>query len=326
MQVQTEGTNAAVVRETELGVATPPTTGWRNLQPNSYGNFGPSFKKLPRSPISKKQQLQKGMLVDEDSAVPFQTDITKDVIDRFGEGIFRCVAKHGGNTGQSSYSPTAVTATGYTVPANGAIAARFLILARGFAIDDNNGLKLVGAGSTGVETKTAGLVVEAAPPANCEIEIAGYRGLTGDIKLDVDGNLTSTTVDFTTWNLHDYWWIFVGGGDATTRFATTAFHGAARIARHGVTAHKIVLDRRSWDVDAFSSLDLALHAANIDTVVEAEAVGPGRRCDPRPHGRRRRRCRQGADGPRDRDDARQHRDPREGRRGRRQCDHRRLHR
>lgn len=270
-QTQTEGTNLAVTEETVLGASTPPTIGWRNLDPNSYGNFGSSFKKTPRDPISKSQQLRKGMLTDEDSGLPFEADVTKDMIDRFGEGVFRCRTKHCGNKQQSIYDVSGVTATGFTVASNGDVAQHFLILPRGFSTPANNGLKEVGAASTGTETKTAGLVVEAAPPPNATFEIAGYRGQAGDIQLDANGDLTSTLVDFTTWNIQPYQFLFVGGEAAANKFATAEYFGAVRAKT--ITAHKITLDRRTWEVTKKAFLALATVAIQLNTIVQAKVAG-----------------------------------------------------
>ncbi len=273
-QVQTESTNLAVVEENSLGAATPPTTGWFNLQPNSYGTFGPSYKKEPRDPISKNAQLQKGMLTDEDSGIAFEIDVTKDHIDRFASGIFRCVAKHSGNKGQSLYRPTAVTSTGYTVPALGDLGQHFLIFARGFgsAFAANDGLKELGSGSTGTEIKTSGLTVQASAPANATVEVAGWRGASGDIQLDSSGNLISTIADFTTMGLNEFQWVSIGDPNETSHsFANPDFLGSARIRK--IAAHKITFDRRNWLVQQKAYLDLGTLAANLDTVVQAKVAG-----------------------------------------------------
>jgi hypothetical protein len=271
-QVQTESTNLAVVEENSLGAKTPPTTGWFNLQPNSYGSFASQYKKLPRDPISKNAQLQKGMLVDEDSGISFEMDVTKDAIDRFAGGIFRCVAKHSGNKGQSLYRPTAVTGTGYTVPALGDLFQYFLIYARGLGVAANDGLKQLGAGSIATEIKTAGLAVQASVPSNATVEIAGYRGQSGDIELDADGNLISTLADFTTWGLNPYQWVSIGDpNDATHSFAIADFIGSARVET--IAAHKITFSRRNWLVEQKAYLDLGTLAANLDSVVQAKVTG-----------------------------------------------------
>lgn len=249
-QSLTEGTNLAVVAETTLGAAVPPTTGWFNLQPNSYGDVGASIKKLPRSPITKNRQLYKGMLVDLDSAMPIEADITKDIIDVFLEGIFMSLVKHSGGTGLALFRPTAVTSTGYTVAASGALANGLLVYARGFATAANNGLKVLAGTSTGTEIKTTGLTAEATPPANVTVEVAGVQGGVGDIGLNASGNLTSTTLNFTTLGLSVGQWIWIGGdlSNAASNFATAAYRGFARIK--SIAANLLTLERRSWTVAA----------------------------------------------------------------------------
>ncbi len=272
-QVQTESTNLAVVEEDTLGSTVLPSEGWRNLQPNSYSSFGPSFKKDPRNPISKNAQLQKGMLTDEDSGVAFEMDVTKDAIDRFAKGIFRVEPKHCGNKGQSLYAVTGVTSTGYTVDALGDLGQHFLIYARGMADAANDGLRVVGSGSTSDEIKAASLTPETSP-ANATVEVAGWRGVSGDIELDADGNITSSLADFTTWGLNPFQWISVGDpNDANVSFLNPDFIGSARVRK--VTTHKITLDRRNWLVEEKSYLDIGGITTNFDTVVEAETAGAG---------------------------------------------------
>src|SRR4051812_499994 len=122
-QVQTEGTNLNVAPEgtTQALLGVLPSTGWLNLQPNGYGDIGPSIGKVSRMPISKNRQLQQPIVIDLDSSAPWQSDITKDLIDAFLTGMFMSAVKHCGGTGQSFFRPSAVTATGYTVPALGAV-------------------------------------------------------------------------------------------------------------------------------------------------------------------------------------------------------------
>jgi hypothetical protein len=266
-QVLTEGTNLAVVSEASLAAATPPTAGWLNLQPNSYGDFGSSFKKIARTPISKNRMNQKGILVDEDSKIPFEHDLTKDLIDQFLEGIFMAATKHSGGTGVSKWqavatvtSPgavvlSAVAAGAYTVASGGALtggaagAGGTLVYGRGFTNAANNGLNQVAAASTGTSIKVTAAVLEASPPSNATLEIAGWRGATGDLGLDVNGNLTSTTADFTTMGLNVGQWIWVGGtAGSAFAFATAGYRGFARIK--SIAAHLLTLERRSWTVAA----------------------------------------------------------------------------
>lgn len=243
-QTQTEGTNLAVAPETTLG--TQAAAGWINLQPNNYGDVGPSTKKVARTPISQNRQNQKPIVVDLDSAVPYTCDLTKDVVDAFLSGLMMSAVKHSGGTGLSLFRPTAVTATGYTVAALGNVQTGTLIVARGFG-GANDGLKLTTA-SIATEIKAAGLVVNAAPPANATVDVAGFQAtVAADIQMDVNGNLTSTAANFTTMGLNVGQWIWVGGALGTAFvFANTAYRGFARIKT--IAATLLTLERRSWTV------------------------------------------------------------------------------
>ena len=260
-QVITEGVNLACVVESTLGATTPPTTGWFNLQPNSLGAIGPTYKKLARDPISKNRQNQRPILVDEDSQAPWESDVTKDLVDDFLEGIFMSATKHSGGTGTARFmvTPTtgspgtisALTATAITVAAGGALAQNVLVYMRGFATASNNGLKVVGAASTNTSIViTGGLVADAAPSANAMAEVAGVQGVASDIGIDVNGNITSTALDFTTLGLNVGQWIWLGGDptNATLNFATAGYRGFARLK--AISAHLLTLERRSWTVGA----------------------------------------------------------------------------
>lgn len=250
-QVLTEGVNLCAVPEAALGAAVPPGAGWFNLQPNSLGDIGPSYKKLARQPISKNRQNQRPILVDEDSAAPWESDVTKDLLDDFLEGIFMSATKHSGGTGVSKWIPAAFAAGAITVPANGAVAGlqqHTLIYVRGTA--SNNGLFEVGAASTNVSITIAGGVVEGAPPANSNVEVAGFRApVAADIQLNNAGNLTATAADFTTMGLNVGQWIWVGGAiGSVNAFGTADYRGFARIK--AIAANLLTLERRSWTVGA----------------------------------------------------------------------------
>lgn len=250
-QVLTEGVNLCAVPEATLGAAVPPVTGWFNLQPNSLGSIGPSYKKIARQPISKNRQNQRPILTDEDSAAPWESDVTKDLIDDFLEGIFMSAAKHSGGVNQSKWTPSAFAAASITIPINGATGALqqgTLVYVRGSA--SNNGLFVLGAGSTNISLVIAGGTVEAAPPANCAVEVAGFRPIAAaDIQMNVNGNLISTASNFTTMGLNVGQWIWVGGTlGSVNAFGTAAYRGFARVK--AIAATLLTLERRSWTVGA----------------------------------------------------------------------------
>jgi hypothetical protein len=259
----TEGTNLAVVLETpgSEGADTPPTTPWFHLDPNSYGDVGPSFEKLARMPISKLRQNRRGMLVDMDVAAPFETDLYADIIDHFLESLVMSAAKHSGGTGVSQFRPTSVTDGGaspdeYDVPAGGALQANTLIVARRFKNAANNGLKVVVATSdaTNIKVATGTLVAEAvAITEAARVDVAGYRAsANGVIQMDANGDLIvvggGATDDFTLMGLNVGQWIWVGGalGGANAFANQPTYRGFARIK--AIAAAKLTLERRSWTV------------------------------------------------------------------------------
>jgi hypothetical protein len=256
--VLTEGTNLAVVAEATAGAATPPSTGWRNMEPNSYGDFGAMFKKLARTPISKNRQNLRPILIDMSSGLPYESDITKDLVDTYLDGMMMAAVKHCGGTGVSFFYPSAVTATGFTVAAAGNIANDYLVYSRNWRTTANNGLKKLAGTSTTTEVKTAGLVAETLPAdgAPPTLDVVGFEGATGTLGLDGSGDLVSTAgVDFTTMGLTVGQWIYFPSqaeatamGSANYAFNLAAYTGYAKIK--AISATKLTLERRSWTVGA----------------------------------------------------------------------------
>lgn len=227
----------------ESSLGTQPTSGWKKLEPNAITKYGADIKTVERTPISATRQRKKGTIIDLDSAVEFDADYTMEQITDFLEGFAFASAY-----GTAPFRPTAVTSTGYTVASGGALPQNYLIYAQGFTTAANNGLKVVGASSTGTEIKTSGLTAEASPPAAVLLEIAGVQGASGDIQINSGGNIISTTLDFTTLNLSVGQTIWVGGDAAGVRFATADNRGYARI--RAISANLITLDKKS---QAFST-------------------------------------------------------------------------
>lgn len=235
-RVLTNNTSLAYAIESALG--TPPTSGWKKLEPNTISKYGAEIKTVAREPISNLRQRRKGTVVDLDSSVEFAADYTVEHITDFIEGFAFAQA----NGLRSTFRPTSVTSTEYVVAASGNLAQNTLIYARGFAKTGNNGLKVVGASSTGTAIKASGLTAETAP-ANAIVEVAGFQGTAGDLEIDSNGDLISTTLDFTTLGLTAGQMIWIGGESSTTRFFETENRGFTRIT--AIAAHKLTLDKKS---------------------------------------------------------------------------------
>lgn len=238
----------------ESSNGTLPTTGWRTLQPDDVQDFYPQIKKLARSPLNKNLMDEKGDVVDLDAMPKFVHDLNKDLLDQYGQSLFRSVFKYPGGTGTGRWinaatyggpQVSAVTGTGYTVSTGGALPQNILVYGRGFANAANNGLHVVGASSTGTSIPCPGLVAEASPPAGATLEVVGLQGASADIKIQDAVTITSTTVDFTTIGLQPYSWMWVGGGTAAAPgsfgFVTAADRGLVRMT--SIAAHAITFDR-----------------------------------------------------------------------------------
>ncbi len=288
-KAKAEASTILLAPEAVLGTA--PATGWLQTQVNPAGiqGWAPAFVTVERDPLSKYASREKGDNVGLNAEPKLVHDLNKDWMDIHAPLIFRSVAKHAGNKGQSLYRPTAVTATGYTVPANGDLTAGLLVHAKGFSTAANNGLKAVAAASAALEVKAAGLVAEAAPPTNVTLEVAGVQGAVADIVMTAAGHLTATVLNFTTLGLNVGQWIKIGGTAANTFFATATLNGRARIKT--IAAGQLTLERwsftpaadagagktiqlffsrwyRNTSIDHVDYLEQSLHG-------ELEEIGPG---------------------------------------------------
>jgi len=242
--VLSDGTGVLLARESAPGVQ--PVAGWQQIQANPGGitDWTRQNVEVRHDPLSPNLTPESGEVVGYDVSPKLALDLSRDLLNVIREPAFRSLTKHAGGKGQSRQAVTGVTSTGYTVASLGDLAAGRLIQATGFTNAANNGLKIVVAASTGTETKAAGLVVEAAPPANAIIEVAGVQGAAADVTIDVNGDIGTTA-------LVPGQMIVIGDltSGAAFGFATAAYNGRA-IVKGPITATKIPLMLRSWTVGA----------------------------------------------------------------------------
>jgi len=237
-RVLTNDVAIAFAWEQTLGVL-PGSPAWKQVEPNAIPGWGAMMSTVARQPISTSRQQRKGTITGVDSKVELDLDLTMDHWIDFIDAFI--MSSYKGPT-NPVFLPTAVTATGFTVPANGALTQNTLIAVRNCTIAGNNGLKVVGASSTGTEIKTSGLTAETGL-TNAILEIAGVQGASGDITMTAAGNLASTSLNFTTLGLTVGQFIWIGGETAPTQFAVTANRGWARIRT--IAANLLTLDKKS---------------------------------------------------------------------------------
>lgn len=247
-RVTTNSTTLSVAREASLGVL-PAQPKWYELEPNSINSFGTTITKEARTPISRARARRKGVITDMDSAVEFEADLTLSHLRRFAESFAFSRA-----VGADAFEASAALNTGYTVPAltsaqagrllYGATSATSLVYASGFINAVNNGLKPIGAAPPNGSTliTVAGNVAETvAADAMVEVAVAGVRGAAGDLRIDANGDLISTALDFRLLGITAGQIVHLGGIDVTHQFFNEENTGFARVRI--VAQNKLTLDR-----------------------------------------------------------------------------------
>ena len=150
----------------------------------------------------------------------------------------------------------------YTVADDGDLAEGTLVYGRGHSNATNNGLKEVGSSSTTtrIYVVDATMVAEASPPSHAQVDVAGFRGASGDLEIDANGDLISTSLDFTTLDLLTGQTIGIGGEATANQFATSANIGLAQIGGT-IEANKIPLSRTAaaFSVDDGSSKEIDIY-------------------------------------------------------------------
>jgi len=234
----------------------PGSPVWWPLEPNSYKDFGGSSKLIARAPINPSRQRQKGVIVDLDAKGGLNQDLTMNNFDRLLQGFF-CANWHEHATtrpmnaaGQACTSVTVSGSNKYNFGASpGAFLVGTLVLASGFGLVANNGIKHVTAVDATDLVTTDTVAAEASPPAAAKLVTVGFQGASGDLTLATVGTqiaLDSTALDFTTLGLLEGSWLWIGGDTTGTTFASGQ-GGLARIALGGIAAHSLLFDKVGWE-------------------------------------------------------------------------------
>ncbi len=228
----------AYAEEASIGVL-PGSPIWNTLEPNSYADFGGNISTVARSTINASRQRQKGTTTDLDATVGFNHDYLQYGLLRLQQAFFFANAREKSDTQplNGTVVPlTATTATTYGAAAGLTVKARDLVLASGFAVAANNGLKLITA-ATATSLTTTGNAVEAAPPASARVQTVGVEFASADVSLTATAAnliLNAVAYDLTTLGLSVGEWVFIGGDVIGTRFNANV--GYARVLRVSATA------------------------------------------------------------------------------------------
>lgn len=232
-------------------------TVWYYQQPNDISSFAAVLERVARSPISLDRQRRKGAVTNLTASPAFPQDTTIDAL-AFWSPVFMYTVWKGPAAGEFGYNVSAVSATEYTVASVGALPENTLVIARGFKVAENNGLKVVGAGATATTIPTSDLAAET-PTAAASLHECGFRFAAGDLQVDGNGDLITTTKDFTTLPLFVGAYVYVGGANAANQFANAANSGFARVIE--ISANKLSLDntRETFVTDTGAGKEVDLY-------------------------------------------------------------------
>jgi len=224
------------------------------LEPNSYSDFGGQIATVARNPINPSRQRKKGVTTDLDASGGFNQDLTFSNTTRLLQGFFFADIREKKTTAPMNSTATAITSvTGasktYAAAANlTGFLAQQLVMASGFGVAANNGLKSVASASTATAVVVNEVIAdEAAPPAAAKLDTVGYQFASATADIVMNGSLVrlnraSGAVDWTTLGLIPGEWVYVGGDAAGTQFANN--RGFARISV--INAAYIEFDKVSW--------------------------------------------------------------------------------
>ncbi|MCK5016806.1 MAG: hypothetical protein KAS32_07000 [Candidatus Peribacteraceae bacterium] len=251
----------------------PGTPVWYGLQPNTISDFGGNITKVGRDFITDDRQMRKGETTDLEAAGSMNHDLVQTGLQRLMQGFmyadFRYKPETGGmgdvgvitSIGASDdYTRTSgsFTTDGYEVGD--------MIFASGFTNAANNGLKTILTVAALTLTVNETLVAEAAPPAEAQLVVCGFEFATGDLDVDVTGDLpklTATAKDCTELGIIPGETIYVGGDLTANKFAGAANNGLARV--RSVAAGYIELDKSETTmvIEDNTTLDIRVFTGRV---------------------------------------------------------------
>lgn len=243
----------------------PASPVWHALEPNSYSDFGGNITTVARNPINPSRQRKKGTVTDLEASGGFNQDLTQNNTTDLLQGFFFAAAREKATTaGINDETPVAIT--GVTAVDDTYAAAAGLdvfkvgdiVMASGFSVAANNGIKTVTAVTAGTVAVGTALTDEAAPPAGAKLSVIGHAGVAADLSITMNGLLvrlvSAGATDFTDLGLILGEWVFIGGDGGSAHFANN--YGFARIS--AIDAGYLEFDKVSWTPQAEAGAGLTV--------------------------------------------------------------------
>jgi Phage tail tube protein len=244
--------------ESSLGVLPALSSQtWYQLEPNSYNSFGGTIKTVARQTINSGRQIQKGSVVDLDAAGTFSTDVTQAATLQlllagffFADPVQQASTQPLFGSAIPITSVSGTTTNKFNASGNGLTVfgpAGQLFYTSGFTNAGNNGLNVALTINTGYIVSSVALVTESSPPTSppARLDACGFQFASGDLSLTNSGTafptLATSTQDCTAIGLSVGQFVWIGGDSSSTKFATAANNGFARVL--SITTHLITLDK-----------------------------------------------------------------------------------
>jgi len=201
----------------EASLGTKPTTGWRVLEPNNPSAFGAAITTVERRPISPERGRKKGTVVNSESSVEYEGDLTMDAFTDFAEGFIFAewankefdLKSTGGLVPPPVASSTTWTVQSVSTLLGGklqftALGPWPLVYGKGYTNSANNGLHQITVDPAPTDTTltTDSTLVTETPSTNASLQVAGVRCAIADLALTISGS-TATLVsaaDITDWS------------------------------------------------------------------------------------------------------------------------------
>jgi hypothetical protein len=240
-KIDSNSTELRYSEETSIGVADGAAV-WKQVEPNSYADFGGQVTNVARAPILADRQNKKGVLTDLDSSGGFGADLTHEALPDLGQGVFFADLE---TKDEQVITDVVVTLNDYTVADSSGYSVGDLVWVEGCDNAANNGLKSVSALPDGTSIQVTETAVTETPSGAPTIRRVGFEFASGDADIDDAGTLPvmdSVAKDMTEFGLITGEWVWIGGDGASEDFTTAANNGFKRLAS-APTATQMVFDK-----------------------------------------------------------------------------------
>lgn len=223
----------------------PTTPSWIQMEPNSYSDFSAENTLVAREPISASRQNQKGTVADVDATSGFNNDLTMNNFNDLLQGFFFADARQKPTTNPlfgTAIAVSSVSSTAYTLAsALAGLVANDIVLAQGFSVAGNNGVKLITA-VTAPAYSAAGLAAETGALATRRLHKVGQQFASATLTVTAGSPLALALPAAPSSTLIPGEWIYIGGLTAGVSFANNK--GYARIS--SISGNTLMLDKWDW--------------------------------------------------------------------------------